>query len=53
MYIRISGRFTSQISVLTGSENLGNYNTVASARVVVNIGVVISNMRFQFLQVML
>ncbi|BFH74694.1 type I-A CRISPR-associated protein Cas7/Csa2 [Sulfurisphaera javensis] len=38
MYIRISGRFTSQISVLTGSENLGNYNTVASARVVVNIG---------------
>ncbi|MGC8567490.1 MAG: type I-A CRISPR-associated protein Cas7/Csa2 [Caldisphaera sp.] len=37
-YIRISGRFTANIAVLTGSENIGNYNTHAIAKVGVAIG---------------
>ena len=32
-FVRISGRFESEISVLTGSDNLGNYNTHAIARI--------------------
>lgn len=37
-FVRISGRFESEISVLTGSDNLGNYNTHAIARISVESG---------------
>ncbi|QXJ32138.1 type I-A CRISPR-associated protein Cas7/Csa2 [Saccharolobus shibatae] len=32
-YIRISGRFSAEISVLTGSDTIGNYNTHSTAKV--------------------
>ncbi|BCU69772.1 type I-A CRISPR-associated protein Cas7/Csa2 [Stygiolobus caldivivus] len=34
-YIRVSGRFEAQLAVLTGSDNIGNYNTHATGRIVV------------------
>ena len=37
-YVRVSGRFVAQLSVLTGSDNIGNYNTHAIGRIVVGTG---------------
>jgi CRISPR-associated protein Cst2 len=35
-YIRITGRFTIEVSVLTGSDTIGNYNTHATAKIVIS-----------------
>jgi len=32
-YVRVSGRFVAEVSVLTGSDTIGNYNTHSIARV--------------------
>ena len=37
-YVRVSGRFVAQLSVLTGSDNIGNYNTHAVGKIVVDTG---------------
>ena len=36
VFIKISGRFQAQVSTLTGSGSIGNYNTHALAQVVQN-----------------
>ncbi|MGC8987903.1 type I-A CRISPR-associated protein Cas7/Csa2 [Infirmifilum sp.] len=38
-YIRVTGRFIAQVGALTGSDVIGNYNTHAVARVVVQRGI--------------
>ncbi|WP_243680245.1 type I-A CRISPR-associated protein Cas7/Csa2 [Vulcanisaeta souniana] len=37
-YVKITGRFTVEVSALTGSGNIGNYNQVATAKIVVPDG---------------
>ncbi len=37
-YVKVAGRFTVEVSALTGSGNIGNYNQVATAKIVVPDG---------------
>ncbi len=37
-YVKVTGRFTVEVSALTGSGNIGNYNQVATAKIVVPNG---------------